>query len=314
MQPRHVFGTLVLGVGWLLWSVVGPSGTPPARTISWGEFVVQSGTILEEDLVQFGGRVLVEPGAEVRGRVYVFQGTFILQGRVRGDMAVLGGRVTIGPTGQVTGTLTHYGGRLQVAAGARVGNLQQPPGLNRNADRYSALERLLNAVWQGLQILVKGLALGVLGFVLGLKGQPYLERTRRVLEAQPVLAWAVGVSGLLLLFLLAVFLFVTVVGAFLAIGIALFLQIMTYAAYLVLGYGLAAVLGQRWPQPWPLPVWVALGTTLTVWGLDLVGALGCLGWMVKWSFVAAGVGALWLSRFGTLQPLSADRALPTADR
>ncbi len=80
--------------------------------------VIGEGETVEEDIVVFGGSLLVEPGATVEGSVSVFGGETELAGTIIGDVALFGGQATI--SGFIDGDMVVLGGNLQADTTAAV--------------------------------------------------------------------------------------------------------------------------------------------------------------------------------------------------
>jgi hypothetical protein len=80
--------------------------------------VIGEGETVEEDIVVFGGTLLVEPGATVDGSVSVFGGEVELAGTILGDVAIFGGQATI--SGFIDGDMAVLGGNLHTDTTAAV--------------------------------------------------------------------------------------------------------------------------------------------------------------------------------------------------
>ncbi len=72
--------------------------------------IIRSGETVHEDVVIFGGSLLIEDGAEVIGDVSVFGGQALINGMVDGDIVIFGGETTV--AGSVSGDLVVFGGAL----------------------------------------------------------------------------------------------------------------------------------------------------------------------------------------------------------
>jgi hypothetical protein len=75
----------------------------------------------KDDVVRFGRDVTVNQGETLDGDVVVFGADGRIDGRVNGDVVVLGGRLTLGPNADVTGNAVTVAGTLSRDPGARVG-------------------------------------------------------------------------------------------------------------------------------------------------------------------------------------------------
>ena len=80
--------------------------------------VIREGETVEEDIVVFGGTLLVEPGATVDGSVSVFGGDVRLAGAIAGDVAIFGGQAAI--SGIIDGDMAVLGGNLKADTTAAV--------------------------------------------------------------------------------------------------------------------------------------------------------------------------------------------------
>ncbi len=289
--------------GWLVmgWWFPFPQTRQGDVVVLFQEYVLPAGETLEGDLVVFHGRAVIQEGARILGNVYMFGGQMVLEGRVRGRVVVMGGRVFLGPTAEVQGTLTALGGEVIQERGAYIARFQRPPGYRPYERAPTAWMRLGDLAWRLLTALLRGLALGLVALLASIYFPQYLRRMGRVLQEQTGLAFAVGASSLVLIALLGVVLALTIIGLPLALMLAIGLQLLRYLAVLVLGHQVALWAARRVLRPWPEPLWNALGTTLTAWTLALVSSLGCSGWFIEWGLISLGVGAIWLSRFGTLE-------------
>jgi hypothetical protein len=80
--------------------------------------VIADGETVNEDLVIWGGSLIVEEGGTVDGDVSVFGGTAVLDGHVKGDVVIFGGTASL--SGEVDGDLVLFGGTLTADSNADV--------------------------------------------------------------------------------------------------------------------------------------------------------------------------------------------------
>jgi hypothetical protein len=80
--------------------------------------IIASGDTVHEDLVIWGGSLIVEDEATVDGDVSVFGGTAVLDGHVEGDVVIFGGTASL--SGTVDGDLVLFGGTLTAGTSADV--------------------------------------------------------------------------------------------------------------------------------------------------------------------------------------------------
>jgi hypothetical protein len=110
MRKILIFSLLILLLVFL------PAGV--AYADSSFDRVIGEGETVEEDLVIFGGSLVVEEGATVEGDVSVFGGTADLAGHINGDVAIFGGTVDL--TGTIDGNMVVFGGSLDAGSSADI--------------------------------------------------------------------------------------------------------------------------------------------------------------------------------------------------
>ncbi len=252
---------------------------------------------LTGNVLVMGGQVTVHPGAWVRGSVYVFRGQVELAGTIEGDVVVMGGQVVLRPSARVLGALRHLEGDLERSPQAQVAREVRPPGLE-GATWGTEASRLLDRLWRLLWSLIRGLALGLVAMVLALRWPQALEAMERPLHRHPWRALTVGLVTTLLLVVLGLLLAFTVLGLPLALVVALVYYGLQYLARIVLALPVARYAAEQWLKPWPYPVWLALATVGVNVGLELLLVIPCIGWALHWALLAAGMGAVLLSRLG----------------
>lgn len=99
-----IFSTILLAL--LMLAPAGAAHAAPNsdRTIGEGETV-------HEDLVIFGGSLVIEHGATVDGDVSVFGGKAEIGGDIHGDVAIFGGQVIL--SGNIDGDIVVFGGSIK---------------------------------------------------------------------------------------------------------------------------------------------------------------------------------------------------------
>ena len=278
--------------------------------------------------VRIGGDLVVAAGESCAGDAIAIGGDLVVQGLVGGNAVSVGGSVQVG--GRVTGDVISVGGEVQLQDGAQVegdvaalgGSLRRAPGA---VVRGNVLESgLVLPVWAsregrptvsvGLRLLAallsSGLAFGLCLLVALVLRSVWPQRTAvMVATLRREFAISVGmglVSGVLLLLLLpflTIFLLVIIIGI-IAIPFLYILVVLVYvAAFTVTGLALGEVLiarvgGNHSPQWLAAALGLAILASLTVIPGVLIPCLGPL-WV---GFVpCGGVGAIVLSRLGTLR-------------
>ena len=253
----------------------------------------------------FNADIVVDSNETVCGNVTSFGGTIVIQGEVQGDVVVFGTSVII--DGTVHGTITVYGGSITLQNNAAVyGDIHLCEGswtpggdqhLHGNFDGCpKSIDQLLMSdagpnfrFWSTLAWI----ALGALLIVLlpehvMLVRTTVTSKTRRSLEL-----------GLLSI-LLALPVLAILVALIISIPLAIIVAIGLIAAWALGTVAVGSLLGEYIvrvvaPQKNTRPVQVVVGLTVLV----LAGSLPYIGWFISIGAGLLGLGAVFLSRFGT---------------
>jgi hypothetical protein len=290
---------------------------------------------IAENVVAIGGGIKVD--GEVLGDAVAIMGTVKISGRVTGDVVAVLGGVELGAEAEVLGDVVSVGGRVERESGATVlGSVSEVafapdfewgpgewwPAFHFDDDWHPfRFFDYMELVWALLGVLLLVL---VVSLVL-LVAPTAVGRVEAEVRAEP---WKSGLVGLALqVFFLPVLVLVCVILAISIIGIPLLLLVpFVVLAFLIaalLGYtGSALVVGRaidarfhlRQTSPYLiLLLGVALIQSLSLFGdlLDLGGGFlwlfaitfGLFGFLVRYLAWTVGLGAVFLTRFGTLSPV-----------
>ena len=253
----------------------------------------------------FGTDDVIDSKEIVCGNVTSFGGTIVIQGEVQGDVVVFGTNVII--DGTVNGTITAYGGSITLQNNASVyGDIHLcqgvwtpggEPHLHGNLDGCpKSAEQLLMSdagpdfwFWSTLAWV----ALGILLMVL-LPEHVMLVRTTVTSKTRRSLALG------LLSILLALPVLAILVALIISIPLAIIVVIGIIAAWALGTVAVGSLLGEYIvrvvaPQKNTRPVQVVVGLTVLV----LAGSLPYIGWVISIGAGLIGLGAVFLSRFGT---------------
>lgn len=270
-----------------------------------GELMAAAGSLLIAPTARIGqGAVLaggiVTLNGEILGDVTVNAQRIVLNGRVSGDARLVGERVELAPTARIEGSLSHDSPDFSMADGAvvvgPVTHGENRPGSQRHPGPHGEWRWKASAPgWAGmLATYVALLAAGAL-FVL-LFPKLSAEAPDEIPRA-PGLALAIGLGVLAGVPLLAVLLFITLLG--IPLGILTF---MLYPLLMLLGY-LAGIafLAQRArlrmsSQAKPASAINTIGfMALALLAVMLIGLLPMVGHLVALIVMAMGLGACVLA-------------------
>ncbi len=299
------------------------------RAVFGGTFVLKRGQIMRGDLAVFGGTARVEEGARLEGDMALVGGTATVAGEVDGDVALFGGTLRLEETALVRGNVAALGGTVDRAPGAVVeGDVIEnstvqigPPALGfleRGVVRVqrSPFALLLSALGALVRTVIVTLVLAGVAFLVALYLPNHLRRVAHAAEEAPATSFGVGCVTLPIASLLGLVLAVTIIG----IPVALVLWLALMAAWFFGLIGLGHLLGERLLRAadvrFPRPTAAAVVGVVVLW--LLWSAAGLVPWggglLIRLVIVSLAVGAVLLTRFGTLvypnKPASPEHVLP----
>jgi hypothetical protein len=266
------------------------------------------------DMIRFGQDVVVRADETVNGDCIIVRGDLQVQGEVDGDAIVVGGDLLVGRHAAIRGQAIAVGGRVETSPGAAIeGQTVSFTLFPRRVDWFQSdwpgwLNLVLDLLKLGFLVLLSGLLLVLV--------PERLLRAREVLGVSFLRCFGVGLlvlmGGTCVLTVTVILLAVTLVGIPAALVLAFAMGVVLVASLLVgvllIGDRVQELLLRRTKAPLYsvmlglllilLPEIVAdlLHLTLPI-GLGRFG-IGLMSTGLVLATVAAGLGALVLSRFG----------------
>ena len=276
--------------------------------------VIGPGEVVQNDVAVLGGNLELQEGGRVDGDVAVFGGSAIVDGEVDGTLVVVGGTLDLGSHALIRKDLVTFATTVSRALGATVQG-ETVEGFRGRAFRLPELPNLPSVeTWrttptQWDQNGFFGLVRSFLRFVLRLTAMVVLgvllvlllpRQTAVVEQAVSEAGWtslAFGVLSFLVLLVLIPLLVLICIG----IPVAILLGMAAVAAALfgwvaigvLLGRRILAALHTSQPQP-------AIEAIVGVVALTLLSEVPCLGFFVGAVAGTVGLGAVVLTRFGTM--------------
>jgi hypothetical protein len=284
------------------------------QVVLFGDSVVLSpGEEMDGSLIVVGGRVEMREGSRVRGDVVAVGGDSTIDGRIDGSLVVVGGTLELQSHATVLEDLVTFGASVSQAEGASVLG-QRIEGLRwtvppiriepRVSQPWVSTERwrspsLLFADLFGSLVrwVARTFTLMALGVVVMLVLPKQTALVGQTVSTVPLPSAGVG------LLTFVVLLFVVPMLVIICIGIPLVVLLgAAFVAAMLLGrVAIGAVIGERLlnalkvKQSQPL-LEVVVGIGL----VELLAAVPCLGWLLGLVLWLAGLGAVVLTRFGTM--------------
>jgi hypothetical protein len=264
---------------------------------------IYSGTLIFSDQHQFGatmrlpGDVLLRAGtaefaagSHVDGSIYVVGGTLLMDGDVGGDLLVLDGRVTLGPTAVIGGDLRYSEGTVvqadtAVVRGETIAGLPLPLESDPQPAGWDSL----------LRSLLAALLLATLGGLwVHWRPQP-LQQVAMATRNHWLVALSMGLLALLVLPILLVMMAFTIVLLPLVLVLAVLIFLIVGMGIITMGMEVGRWLVARTGRSLA-PGWA------TFWGvllLMLLFELPGVGNLLLLGVAIFLFGAVLLTRFGT---------------
>jgi hypothetical protein len=256
------------------------------------------------DVTVMGNEMRIGPNEEVND-VAVMGGSVEIEGRVTGDLAVMGGRAHLKKGAHVLGDATAMGGAITIDEGAKVdGDIGALGGVIQGSDHAkpdgetsparfeeSPARRTGHAISSAIS---GGALLFVLGAIAIALGEARVETLRGEIAARPMKSFAIGVVGLLAALVILATLCVTIIGIpFAAIGALIGIAVAFTGLTCVLTVVGSAIASHKTKN---IYVHLAIGCLLWV----IVGAIPVIGDLACWFAILTGIGAGITTRFGGL--------------
>src|SRR6266487_1313193 len=297
---------LLLIPGFLTGSIGEIAGwaTPEAQATS--RYIINSGSACTRNAQgpSFGGTIVVDPDEVLCGEITTFGGTVDIKGELRGNVTAFNSNVIVG--GTVNGNIKLFGGTITLLNGFQIHGHIDLYAAREHSEQNIRLDGTITDhtrhgwmfTWPGafsfpFWSLLVWLILGVVLIKL---------LPEHVMFVRTTVATTTGRSlfiGLLSI-LLAPAVLVVLVALILPIPLALILALGLIAAWVLGTVAVSWTIGDHIlravaPQYNTRLIDVVVGLTVLV----LVGSIPYIGWLINIGVGLLGLGAVFLSRFGT---------------
>ncbi len=291
-------------------------GQPPGQVVFGQDVTLQSGQTLDGDLVVFGGDVWIEATSTVEGSVVAWGGDVDIAGTVERDVVAFGGNVLLRRTARVDGGVMAFGGVMEREEGAQVRgqqvvNPQQwswwrwgwvaiPTYPYFPSDGLPAL--MFQVAMRGVEILLRAVVMAGLAGLVALLWPRAAARVGRSALERPLPAFGMGLLTLVVGVLLIIGLVITICLSPVGIAAAVALVVAILFGWLAIGITIGERLMPTFTSRTVAPFWTAaLGAGLLTLLSDLLGLIPCVGWIGGFLVTCVGLGAVALTRFGTME-------------
>jgi hypothetical protein len=250
-----------------------------------------------------GGNIRVGPESEINGNASIAGGDISVDGAIDGYLQAAGGRVYI--NGPVSGDVEVSAGQVELGPKALIGGRLQYTShqeLKRHPEArvLGEIEKITPAVDWAASHGINGMWIWTLGLMLVaaiLVGAlpSFYSRVDATLQARFGMSFVIGFVGLVATPLVAVVLFITLIGIPLAL-----LTVALFLALLLVGYITTNVAIGDWalnrfkPERAMRMPWRSGAAALSVLVLGIIGQIPVLGGLVVFAAFLAGIGAIVL--------------------
>jgi hypothetical protein len=291
-------------------------------------------TSRRDALVRIGGNVTVAQNEIVTDDVAVIGGSADIDGQVQGEVAVIGGSLTLGPHAEIDKDVTVVGGQLSKDPNAiirgkvaeiGVGGVPFGRGVFGRGARYGwRRDSGVGPVVRFGGTIVRIALLMLLSGLVLLVARPHVEQIAERAAAEPVKSWLVGFLAEILfvpmLVLTVVVLAISIIGIPLLILVPLAIvaaMVVSLVGFTAVAYHMGGLLqGHFEPlrtRPYAatfLAIAVIVSPLLVARLVGLTGQLGivggilvAIGALAEYIAWTAGLGAVALARFSRPRPL-----------
>jgi len=293
------------------------------QLIFGNNYSLQSGQTLQGDLVVMGGNAQIEQNATVNGDIVLLGGNLDLTGTVNGDVVAFGANISLEKGAYISNEIVNLSGTISGAENATIrGGIQNfsprsfqfDKGLFRSENtpipnNYTNFGAWLISV---LGKIMQILAMAVLAVIVLLVMPKLTKNVADTVADQPWMSGGAGLLTFLATPLVLLILGITIILIPVAILAILALAIAAIFGWIAIGYELGKRIAGLFRTEWADAVSGGIGTLVLGIVVGLLSFIPCLGAIITFLVVCAGLGGVVLSGFGTRPSSFKKPAAPTA--
>lgn len=282
------------------------------RIILGDDYVLESGEVLDGNLVVFGGNAVLGPGSRVNGDVVILGGSAVIDGEVLGSLIALGGNGNLGETAVVYGDLIGLGSSFNRAAGARVlGEVHTERGFPFRFGvpefRFPVLSDLVPSVEvtaqpfiRGFWLLTRSFLVAAVAVLLVMLFPRPMERTVHAVQTQPLMSGLVGLLTTIVVPVALLVMAITVIMIPVSLVGLLALVVFGFFGWVAVGLLVGRQMMKLFKLDWAPAVTAGVGTfVLSIVSWSFSEFIICVGWLVPWAIGMIGLGAVLITRIGS---------------
>jgi cytoskeletal protein CcmA (bactofilin family) len=264
--------------------------------VTGGNLTLAKGARVTRSATLYGGSVTVD--GRIDGRLEANAGKIVINGEVGGDATLAAEQIELGPTARIAGALRYASAsELKQAPGATVG------GAITHEQREAGPKPAPAQRWQGGSRSFGGSVLGFFALlasaaVFMLVAPGFSAHAADTMKSSPGLSAAVGFGALVAVPVLAVLLFITVLGIPLGLTVLALYPVLLLVGYLVgvLCIARLAQVALRKDAP-PTFGWRIGFFALALLMVTVAGRVPVIGWLLLCAITVLGIGACLLDLY-----------------
>lgn len=278
------------------------------KLVLGGTYTLESGKTLNGDLVVAGGNVTLEVASEVHGNVLILGGMLDADGLVTGDILALGGNVHLGENASVEGSVNMLGGNLRREPGSIIEGEQgfsiPAPALPAFPGKLTSptIDWGMSPVWKLFWILMRSFLWAAAAILITLFLPGATHRIGQAISGHPLVAGGLGCLTVMVAPIVLFIIGITIIGLPISLVGAMILLVAWCFGIIAAGYEVGRRLALAFKHEWARPVAAAVGVFLLTVVINSVNAvIPCIGWFLPFLVGLLGLGAVFLTRFGSKQ-------------
>jgi hypothetical protein len=297
------------------------SGTGDDQLVLGDSYTLESGQTLSGSLVVFGGTVTIKEGATVEGDIFIAGGSLDLRGAVNGSVTSLGSVVDVSDTAAIAGDLSTVGGTVDRAEKAVVkGHIDIGPSNKLNfAKPGDYLKHLpqspilfdMGPIKDLFGALTRMLGMAALAALVALFLLKPTEHVAQAAVSQPGISLLMGLLSIIVAPALMVLLVITLILSPFGLLGMIILGLAILLGWIAIGYEVGLRMAGSLKVDWAPAIVAGVGTLVLVAASELGGFIPCIGWLIPAFVTLLGLGAVVVSRFGTVSGLPATPVTPS---
>ena len=270
-------------------------------------FTLEAGNIIKGDIVGIGTDLTLKPGSIVEGNILLVGSSLEAGGIVKGDLNLFTGNSHIIKSAILNGDINQFFHHVVLEHDAQVTGEMNSftfPGFPvEQISRFisTATEWIRPNRWF-LWDFSRTLVLSLLALLAVMLLKKPTTRISSQIQSQPFIAWGAGIFIALATPFVALILIITI--CLLPIGLLLLLALAL--SYLLGWLALGVVMGkmaQRWLRThWSEELQVFMGSLILGLVTSIISWIPCIGWVFNFIIGCIGLGAVIITRFGTIAP------------